>query len=88
MTGTLGYPDRLERLRAGMQGILTFLANAAFGLFVAAAAVLTLLAAAFIGLMLALAAVFLRFSRPRRRTSGDGAPLEARRSGDGWVVEL
>ena len=46
-----------------------------------------------LGLMLAIAAVFLTLARPRRKqakqaeASGD-ATLEARRTADGWVIEI
>ena len=45
----------------------------------------------FIGIMLALAAVFLTIARPRRRAevkTGDAQTLDARRTADGWVIEL
>jgi hypothetical protein len=53
------------------------------------AAIFTLLAATFIGIMLAIAAIFLSFARPKRRAAkADEQTLEARRTADGWVIEL
>ncbi|MEZ6029518.1 MAG: hypothetical protein R3C46_07175 [Hyphomonadaceae bacterium] len=93
MTETFGQPDIGSRIVAAFQRFFGFLGKAGFGVFLVAAAIFTLFAATFIGLMLAIAAVFLSFARPRRRaTRGDedGAPqtLEARRTADGWVIEL
>ena len=69
-----------------------FLGKAGFGLFLLAAAIAALVATTFIGLMLAIAAVFLTFARRIGRTSRRARmaipdTLEARRTGDGWVIE-
>jgi uncharacterized membrane protein len=89
MTETLGQPDIGSRLYAGFQRFCAFLGKAGFGVFLLAAAIFTLLAATFIGLMLAIAAVFLSFARPKRRAAkADEQTLEARRTADGWVIEL
>jgi hypothetical protein len=95
MTDTLGHPDIGTRIFAAFNRFFGFLAKAGFGVFLVAAAVFTLFAATFIGLMLAIAAVFLTFGRSRRRKAevrqGEvrtGETLEARRTADGWVIEL
>ena len=96
MTDTLGQPDFGTRIFAAFNRFFGFLAKAGFGVFLVAAAVFTLFAATFIGLMLAIAAVFLTFGRSRRRKAevrqqGEvrtGETLEARRTADGWVIEL
>lgn len=91
MTDALGQADIGTRFIAAFQRLFAFLGKAGFGIFLVAAAIFALLAAAFVGLMLAIAAIFLSFARPRRRNAqGDGAPqtLEARRTADGWVIEL
>jgi len=92
MTETLGQADFGTRAVAGVQRFFAFLGKAGFGIFLVAAAIFTLFAATFIGLMLAIAAEFLTFARPRRRKGqppkGDGQTLEARRTADGWVIEL
>ena len=70
------------------------LAKAAFGVFLIVAAIAALVATTFIGIMLALAAVFLTFASPRRKAQPvrTGEPpsqtLDARRTADGWVIEL
>lgn len=93
MTDTLGQQDFGARFAAAMQRGFGFLAKAGFGLFLLVAALAALVATTFIGLMLAIAAVFLTIARPRRRAPvaaarGDSQTLEARRTADGWVIEL
>ncbi len=89
MTETLGQPDIGSRLYAGFQRFAAFLGKAGFGVFLVAAAIFALLAATFVGLMLAIAAIFLSFARPRHRAAkADAKTLEARRTADGWVIEL
>lgn len=92
MTDTLGQQDFGARFAAAMQRGFGFLAKAGFGLFLLVAALAALVATTFIGLMLAIAAVFLTIARPRRRAPvaarADGQTLEARRTADGWVIEL
>jgi hypothetical protein len=93
MTDTLGQPAFGARFTVAMQRVFGFLAKAGFGLFLLVAALAALVATTFIGLMLAIAAVFLTIARPRRRApaaaaSGDSQTLEARRTADGWVIEL
>ncbi|MEY2757427.1 MAG: hypothetical protein RIR33_1205 [Pseudomonadota bacterium] len=91
MTETLGQPDFGSRLMLGLQQAFGVLAKAGFGLFLLFAAIAALIATTFIGLMLAIAAVFLTIGRPRRRVADQqGAPqtLDARRTADGWVIEL
>ncbi len=90
MTETLGQPDIATRALAALQRFFAFLGKAGFGIFLVAAAVFTLFAATFIGLMLAIAAVFLTFARRRKGQvqKGDQQTLEARRTADGWVIEL
>lgn len=92
MTDTLGQQDFGARFTAAMQRVFGFLAKAGFGLFLLVAALAALVATTFIGLMLAIAAVFLTIARPRRRAPvaarADGQTLEARRTADGWVIEL
>ncbi|HOZ28862.1 MAG TPA: hypothetical protein PLH23_04790 [Hyphomonadaceae bacterium] len=93
MTETLGHPDFAARLQVALKAFGGFLAKAAFGVFLLVAAFAALVATTFIGLMLAIAAVFLTFARPRRkpaRRTDDGSPstLEAKRTADGWVIEI
>lgn len=93
MTDTLGQQDFGARFTAAVQRVFGFLAKAGFGLFLLVAALAALVATTFIGLMLAIAAVFLTIGRPRRRAPaaaprGDTQTLEARRTADGWVIEL
>jgi hypothetical protein len=92
MTETLGRPDFAARLGMAVQQVFGFFAKAAFGIFLLVAALAALLATTFIGLMLAIAAFFLTLGRPRRRAqqadSGEPQTLEARRTADGWVIEL
>lgn len=89
MTETLGPSDIGTRIIAAFQRFFGFLGKAGFGVFLVAAAIFAVLAAAFVGLMLAIAAIFLSFARPRRRKpQGDPQTLEARRTADGWVIEL
>jgi hypothetical protein len=91
MTETLGQPDFGSRLIAGLQQVFGLVAKAFFGIFLLVAALAALVATAFIGLMLAIAAVFLSVGRSRRRkpaASDTSQPLEARRTADGWVIEL
>ena len=94
MTDTLGQPAFGARFTLAMQRVFGFLAKAGFGLFLLVAALAALVATTFIGLMLAIAAVFLTIARPRRRAPataaarGDSQTLEARRTADGWVIEL
>jgi hypothetical protein len=56
------------------------------------AALAALIATTFIGILLAIAAVFLTLTRPRRKKhaapQGESQTLEARRTADGWVIEL
>ena len=89
MTETLGDADIGNRIIAAFQRFCAFLGKAGFGVFLVAAAIFALLAATFVGLMLAIAAIFLSFARPRRRKAqSDQQTLEARRTADGWVIEL
>ena len=90
MTETLGQPDFGSRLTAGFQQIFGIIAKACFGLFLLVAALAALVATTFIGLMLAIAAVFLTLGRSRRRKTVQepSQTLEARRTADGWVIEL
>lgn len=92
MTDTLGQQDFGARFTTGVQRVFGFLAKAGFGLFLLVAALAALVATTFIGLMLAIAAVFLTIARPHRRAPvaarGDSQTLEARRTADGWVIEL
>ena len=91
MTETLGQPDFGSRIHAAFQRVFGFLGRAGFGIFLIAAAVFALFAATFIGLMLAIAAVCLSLALPRRRAARrdpGGQTLEARRTADGWVIEL
>ncbi len=90
MTETLGQTDIGTRIIAAFQRFCAFLGKAGFGVFLVAAAIFALLAATFVGLMLAIAAIFLSFARPRRRKAQGDDPqtLEARRTADGWVIEL
>ena len=93
MTETLGQNDFGSRLHLALKSFGGILAKAAFGMFLLVAAFAALVATTFIGLMLAIAAVFLTFARPRRkpaRRQEVGAPstLEAKRTADGWVIEI
>lgn len=92
MTETLGPTDLGTRIMMAVQQVFGFIAKAGFGLFLIVAAVAALIATTFIGIMLALAAVFLTFTRPRRRRArqaqADSQTLEARRTADGWIIEL
>lgn len=92
MTDTLGHPDFGSRMMAAAQQVFAFLAKAGFGVFLLVAALAALVATTFIGIMLAIAAVFLTIARPRARraaqTVRSGDTLEARRTADGWVIEL
>ena len=87
MTDTLGHPNGGFLNRA-----FGILAKAGFGVFLLVAAIAALVATTFIGIMLALAAVFLTFARPRRKAepvrTGETQTLDARRTADGWVIEL
>jgi uncharacterized membrane protein len=92
MTDTLGQNDIGSRLMLAINRVFGFLGRIGFGLFLLVAAVAALIATTFIGIMLALAAVFLTIARPRRRAkaaqAGDTQTLDARRTADGWVIEL
>lgn len=96
MTETLGQTDIGSRLMLGFQRVFSVLAKAGFGLFLLFAALAALVATTFIGIMLAIAAVFLTVGRPRRRAQAQVRPatpttpetLDARRTADGWVIEL
>lgn len=93
MTETLGHTDIGSRLMFGLQRVFSVLAKAGFGLFLLFAALAALVATTFIGIMLAIAAVFLTVGRPRRRVQVKVQPaapdtLDARRTADGWVIEL
>ena len=90
MTETLGHADIGNRIIAAFQRFCAFLGKAGFGVFLVAAAIFALLAVTFVGVMLAIVAIFLSFARPRRRKAPGGDPqtLEARRTADGWVIEL
>lgn len=92
MTETLGQPDLGSRLMLGLQRVFGVLAKAGFGIFLLFAALAALVATTFIGILLAIAAVFLTVGRPRRRAQVQPTPapqtLDARRTADGWVIEL
>ena len=93
MTETLGQSDFGTRFHLAMKSFSAFLAKAGFGLFLLVAAFVALVATTFVGIMLAIAAVFLTFARPRRKPAqgseaGAGGALEARRTADGWVIEI
>ncbi len=95
MTETLGQTDIGSRLMLGFQRVFSVLAKAGFGLFLLFAALAALVATTFIGIMLAIAAVFLTVGRPRRRAQAQAQvrpatpeTLDARRTADGWVIEL
>ena len=92
MTETLGQPDFGSRFMLGLQRAFGVLAKAGFGIFLLFAALAALVATTFIGIMLAIAAVFLTVGRPRRRAQVQPAAapqtLDARRTADGWVIEL
>ena len=90
MTETLGSHDIGARIHLALRQLGGFLGRVGFGLFLLAAAIAALVATTFIGLLLALAAVFLTiahgFARKSRKQEDPGT-LEARRTGDGWVIE-
>lgn len=93
MTDTLGHPRLGTRVILTLQQAFGLVARAGFGVVLVVAALVALVATTFIGLMLAIAAVFLTFTRPRRKppaaaTPEASQPLEARRTADGWVIEL
>jgi len=91
MTETLGQTDIGSRLMLGLRHAFSVLAKAGFGLFLLFAALAALVATTFIGIMLAIAAVFLTVGRPRRKAQVQPAApetLDARRTADGWVIEL
>jgi len=91
MTDTLGQPHLGARLMMAVQQVFGFIARAGFGVFLIVAALVALVATTFIGIMLAFAAIFLTFTRPRRKRApapDKSQPLEARRTADGWVIEL
>jgi hypothetical protein len=92
MTDTLGQTHLGTRLMMALHRVFGFVAKAGFGLFLVVAAVAALVATTFIGLMLAIAAIFLTLTRPRRHKRAPAPdkaqPLEARRTADGWVIEL
>ena len=93
MTETLGQNDFSSRLHLALKSFGGFLAKAGFGVFLLVAAFAALVATTFIGVMLAIAAVFLTFARPRRKPAreaetGTPSTLEARRTADGWVIEI
>lgn len=91
MTETLGPSDFGTRFHLALKSFGAFLAKAGFGLFLLVAAFVALVATTFVGIMLAIAAVFLTFARPRRKPAQNpeaGATLEARRTADGWVIEI
>jgi uncharacterized membrane protein len=87
MTETLGQP-----IGGFLNRVFGVIAKAGFGVFLIVAALAALVATTFIGIMLALAAVFLTFARPRRKAqpvrTGETQTLDARRTADGWVIEL
>ncbi len=88
MTDTLGQPNG-----GILNRVFGMLAKAGFGVFLLVAAIVALIATTFIGIMLAFAAVFLTFARPRRKVqqpvrTGETQTLDARRTADGWVIEL
>jgi hypothetical protein len=89
MTETLGRNDIGARLNHALQKLGGFLGKAGFGIFLLAAAIAALVATTIIGLMLAIAAVFLTIARSFSRSGRKPDPdtLEARRTGDGWVIE-
>jgi hypothetical protein len=97
MTETLGHPDFGTRLQMALKGLGGILGKAGFGVFLLVAAFAALVATTFIGIMLAIAAVFLTFAhsitRKRREPAreqepGPNATLEAKRTADGWVIEI
>ncbi|HEX5007412.1 MAG TPA: hypothetical protein VFV70_09890 [Hyphomonadaceae bacterium] len=91
MTETLGSHDIGARFQVALRQLGGFLGKVGFALFLLAAGIAALVATTFIGILLALAAVFLTFAhsfgRKARRKDGDPDTLEARRTGDGWVIE-
>lgn len=93
MTETLGHHDIGSRFMTAIARVFGFLGKVGFGLFLMVAAFAALVATTFIGIMLAIAAIFLTLTRPRRnRKAAAGQDtsrtLEARRTADGWVIEL
>jgi hypothetical protein len=97
MTETLGPAELGARAHLALKGFGGLLAKAGFGIFLLAAAFAALVATTFIGVMLAIAAVFLTFAhafgRSRRQpirdpAAGETRTLEARRTADGWVIEI
>lgn len=92
MTETLGQPDFATRIFMAVQRVFGVIGKAGFALFLLFAGLAALVATAVIGLMLAIAAIFLTVTRPRRRAEQGkddvSATLEARRTADGWVIEL
>ena len=91
MTETLGSHDIGARFHLALRQLGGFLGKVGFGLFLVAAAIAALVATTFIGILLAVAAVCLTiahsFGRKARRQDSDPDTLEARRTGDGWVIE-
>lgn len=91
MTETLGQSDIVSRLMLGFQRVYSVLAKAGFGIFLVFAALAALVATTVIGIMLAIAAVLLTAGRTRRKAQIQPAAsetLDARRTADGWVIEL
>lgn len=91
MTDTLGQTHLGARFMSALRQVFGFAAKACFGLFLMVAALAALIATTFIGIMLAIAAIFLTLTRPRRKQApapDKSQPLEARRTADGWVIEL
>ena len=91
MTETLGSHDIGVRLQLALRRLGGLLGKVGFALFLLAAAIAAIVATTFIGILLAVAAVFLTFAhsfgRKSRRQDADPDTLEARRTGDGWVIE-
>lgn len=93
MTETLGHSDIATRVHLALKAFGSLLAKTGFGVFLLVAAFAALVATTFIGIMLAIAAVFLTFAhgfnRSRRKAEPvDNQTLEARRTADGWVIEI
>ena len=93
MTETLGHSDIATRVHLALKAFGSLLAKAGFGLFLLVAAFAALVATTFIGIMLAIAAVFLTFAQGfgrarRKQEPSDPQTLEARRTADGWVIEI
>ncbi len=92
MTDTFGQTHLGTRFMTALQRVFGFVAKVGFGLFLMVAALAALIATTFIGIMLAIAAIFLSLTRPRRNKRAPAPdtsqPLEARRTADGWVIEL